>query len=210
MFLSRLVLDRRNPSVIQSLRDCHDMHRTIMKAFPESGSANAREKYGVLYRLIEQEKNIVLYVLSDIEPEWESIRSNGFEAKGCKDISGLLNVLIPKRRFAFDILVQPYRKQSREEGNSRRIMLRTPEERQAWLEKKATENGFRLEWFREEGHNLITGKHSEENGGAMFIGTVRYRGVLSVEDKEKFTKAFKRGIGPGKAYGLGMLMLSRA
>lgn len=210
MYLSHLLLDRRNPSVIQSLRNCHDMHRTIMKAFPQDGSVNAREDFGVLYRLMEQERTLTLYVMSEAAPTWDNIRHNGFSEIGCKDISRLPDVFREGRRFAFDLLAQPFKKVSREGANSRRETLKTPEERQAWMERKAKDNGFRLEWVREEGKNAMSGKHSEEKGGTLFIDAIRYRGVLIVEDQSKFTRAFVRGIGPGKAYGLGLLMLKRA
>ena len=36
MYLTKFSLDPRHPSVRQCLRDCHDMHRTVMKAFPDS------------------------------------------------------------------------------------------------------------------------------------------------------------------------------
>jgi CRISPR system Cascade subunit CasE len=181
-----------------------------MKAFPNDGADNAREDFGVLYRLTEQEKALSLYVLSDAEPMWGNILQSGFVAKGCKDVSRLPDAFIKDRRFAFDLLTQPFKKESRKGANSKRVMLKTPQERQAWLERKAKDNGFCIEWIREDGKNAVSGRHDEEKGGAMFIGAVRYRGVLIVEDQDMFMRAFMRGIGPGKAYGLGMLMLARA
>jgi hypothetical protein len=36
---------------------------------------------------------------------------------------------------------------------------------------------------------------------------VRFRGELTVTDGARFREAFQAGIGAGKAYGMGMLML---
>lgn len=39
---------------------------------------------------------------------------------------------------------------------------------------------------------------------------VRFCGELCVEDPQRFWQAFASGIGAGKAYGMGMMMLGRA
>jgi len=210
VYLSQLLLDRRNPSVIQSLRNCHDMHRTIMKAFPEHGTDQARKEFGVLYRVLFQNTSIWLYVLSEQKPDWPRIFQNGYIAKGCKDISGVKNAFREGRSFLFDILLQPSKKLSRPDGNSRRVTIGEPEEREQWLQRKARESGFRLEWYREEGKRKISGYHSTDRGGPLHLDAIRYRGVLTIEDDEKFINAYRSGIGPGKAYGLGMLLLAKA
>jgi len=207
MYLSRLTIDRTNPGARQSLRDCQDMHRTIMQAFPDTASKNTREDLNVLYRLYAGEKAISLYVLSDIRPDWERIRSFGFLPGGCKDISRLPDAFEPGRNFAFDIMLQPSKKVGRADGNSQRVMLKSQEERNLWLERKAEENGFEMIWFREEGQNKLFGKHKSGNGGPVYLSAIRYTGVLSVTNKDRFENAYRKGIGPGKAYGLGMLML---
>ena len=45
---------------------------------------------------------------------------------------------------------------------------------------------------------------------ASYLRAVCYQGVLQVSDAEKFRAAWKNGIGSGRAYGLGMMLLSRA
>ena len=43
----------------------------------------------------------------------------------------------------------------------------------------------------------------------MYLDQYHYQGVLQIIDAERFQLAVQRGIGPGKSYGLGMLMLSQ-
>ena len=50
MFLSHLYLNPSNRNVQRDIVDCRAMHTTVMTAFP-SVDANARQAFGVLYRL---------------------------------------------------------------------------------------------------------------------------------------------------------------
>ena len=43
----------------------------------------------------------------------------------------------------------------------------------------------------------------------MYLDQYHYQGTLQITDVEQFRKAVQGGIGPGKSYGLGMLLLSR-
>jgi len=210
MYLSKITIDRTNPGARQSLRDCQDMHRTIMRAFPVKKSETSRQDMNVLFRLYESDRVIRLYVLSAVLPVWDNICPFGFNSEGCKDISRLPDAFEPGRNFAFDILLQPSKKVSRTGGNSRRITLKTQDERSDWLKRKAEMNGFKTVWFREEGQRKYFGKHAGDKGSSLYLPAIRYRGVLSITDKDRFENAFRKGIGPGKAYGLGMLMLKNA
>ena len=44
---------------------------------------------------------------------------------------------------------------------------------------------------------------------SIFYRTVSFDGVLRITDAARFRDAFAKGIGPGKAYGLGLMMLAR-
>ena len=58
MYLSRLTLQIASPSVRQSLRNCQDMHKTLMQAFDCS-----REEACLLYRVFKTDAS-----LSDFKP----------------------------------------------------------------------------------------------------------------------------------------------
>ena len=74
MYLSRLLLDPRSREVRRDLAECHELHRTIMNAFPQSEEQGegARERFGVLHRLeTERQSNrLCLYVQSREKPDW--------------------------------------------------------------------------------------------------------------------------------------------
>lgn len=210
MYLSYLQLNVSHPAVRQCLKDCQDMHRTIMRAFPAELELPSREAYGVLYRVMRDRLGVKVFVLSESHPDWQAIADQGFSCKGAKDISRLSTAFAPGRRFAFDALLCPTKKTARPEGASRRVFLASADERAQWLERQAWQNGFDIEWVREEGQNKERGVHDVSRGGIMYHAGVRFRGVLVIRDSSAFSKAFSKGLGPGKAYGFGLLMLFRA
>jgi CRISPR system Cascade subunit CasE len=186
------------------------MHRTLMRAFPDEYQGSSREACGMLYRVMRERTGVRLFVLSEHCPDWRAISDQGFVIRGVKDVSNLPASFTRGRRFAFDALLCPTKKVSRQGRNGRRAFLSSADDRLQWLERKATQAGFLIEWVREEGQSKERGVHQPDRGGTMYHAGVRYRGVLVVEDSKAFCKAFARGIGPGKAYGFGMLMLFKA
>ncbi len=207
MFISAFILDRRSASVRQCLRNAQDMHRNIMSGFGNNGSNSEGSRLGVLYRLVDSGTDIKLYVLSPVLPNWNSFEEKGFYIEDTpKEVSYVSSVTGAGNRFGFDLLCIPSKKEKREGKNSRRILLKTEEERVEWLRKKAEQNGFSLLWVREEGGSkvMVKTKHSSTEA---WHGGIRFRGELVVLDAALFSKAFQKGIGAGKAYGFGMLLL---
>lgn len=198
MYLSRIKLDRNDPGVRQCLRNCQDMHRSIMKMFNTD-----RKSAGVLFRLSLE--NMTIYMLSCVEPK-QCVP--GMTITGTKDITDFERCISSDDVFDFDILLSPSKKVKEQDvKNSRRRFLRTAEERVQWMERKAEQNGFSIINCQEQKYLTMFCKHSSENDGKMLCNTMRYTGTLTLTDKDKFVSAFKSGIGSEKAYGLGMLLL---
>jgi len=201
MFLSKIELDRRNPSVRQALKNCNDMHRNLMGFFEMP-----RKEAGVLYRLHLTDFSASVYLLSDslLKP-----RSNatGMSLVGSKLIDGFLQSLTEGEIFNFDLLTLPSKKKPVEgQKNSRRIALRSAGERADWLRGKAAQYGFEIIWSREDGMYKQFGKSGKDE---MYLTAIQFRGMLRITDTALFTKAYTCGIGPAKSYGLGMLLLSK-
>lgn len=203
MYLSKLQLDIANPSVRQALRDCQDMHRNIMKAFDQS-----RETVQMLYRLVERIDCILLYVFSSVQPYWDHVIKNGYVLQDMKDISSLNTLYGNGSVLHFDLLACPSKKVSANgKKNSSRVMLKTAEERDAWLKRQAAKYGFEvLQCVQPTVDKQISGKRGDN---AVLFTAVEFEGVLRITDAELFWKSYAKGIGPEKAYGTGLLMLSR-
>lgn len=202
MILSLLSLDLTAPSVRQSLRDAQDLHRNLMKAFDTD-----RKDAEMLYRLMRSEKDIRIYVQSKLMPEWNRIEAFGFRCIKTKDISSLPESFHEGQVMRFSLLGCPAKKTPVEGKNSKRVLLRGESAQLDWLNHQAEKYGFSIL----ESH--ITGKEERISGkrssGEFFLSGVLFEGVLQVNDPEKFRDAFAKGIGAEKAYGFGMLMVSK-
>ena len=200
MYLSRIHLDVRNVNARKCMTDCQSMHRSILKMFHCS-----RQMGDVLYRW--DAGRSVVYIQSQNPPDAQAVPA-GVQLDGTRDIAELEGRIEAGRRYPFDLLAVPAKKVAMEgTKNSRRRLLRTPGERMDWLRRKGEQHGFELIHAVEAEQVSSYGKHAKENGGSMHVASVRFQGLLRVTDKERFRNAWRHGIGPGRAYGNGMLLL---
>lgn len=209
MYLSKILLDIRHPSVRQALRDANDMHRNIMAGFSEcDGSRAARAEIRVLYRLFSNRSQLYLLVSSDELPNSAALTARGFHTDDSliRDITPLKETFQTGLCLSFELFASPCRKVKGEGRNSRRMFLKTQEERADWLARKGAAGGFQLLQLDEIGGRTDVGGR---RGSEMIKNSaILYRGILRITDSEAFWHSFSGGIGPGKAYGMGMLNVS--
>lgn len=202
MILSRFHVDIGSPQGRECVRDCQNMHRSITRLFH-----CARKDGNILYRFNPDKMDV--YVLSEQAPDLQDI-PKGMKPQGQKDMSAWEAQLAEGQQYRFNLLAAPMKKVA-EEGikNSRRRFLRSPEERMEWLARKAEQAGFVVTEAQETNASTSYGKHAEDTGGAFYLRGVCYQGVLQVSDAEKFRAAWKNGVGSGRAYGQGLLLLTK-
>lgn len=205
MYRSKLTLDPLDPSVQQALRNVNDMHRNIMKAFDDPPSDSPRAENAVLYSVMDHMGKPAVYVISQVKPDWSRVR--GFDpVDDPMDFSGVRDRFSKGGVFGFRLFASPTKKVAREGKLSSRVFLRTPEERSKWLQRQAEKYGFELISFSENTESKVMGRKKDMQ--INYTG-VLFTGVLRIVDPDLFWKAYCGGIGPGKAYGLGMLMIRR-
>lgn len=224
MHLSLLRLNPASAAVQRDLRDVQALHRRVMSAFPDvlDPEVEARAYFGVLYRL-ELNRNtrqILLYVQSRIEPDWVQLPSgylrpaDGLDNPAVKRVDEVYARIQAGRVLRFRLRANPTRKIDTKSGpdgarrNGRRVPVRGVEEQIAWLARKAEACGFELL------HAVIAASGSEElvrsyETGKTFQG-VLFEGHLKVKDPIRFQETLAAGIGPGKAYGFGLLSVGPA
>lgn len=255
MFLSRLVLNPRNRTVRRDLADCHELHRTLLSAFPQAESSAPRDEFGLLYRIESDARNgaIRIIVQSKLEPDWSGLKGYLLEVEdnpACKPVGAFYDSLRAGQRLVFRLRANPTRKidtKTRPDGrksNGKRVDIHGEENQIAWLERKASSSGFRLlricigadqtaaasslcdlapdsgahsytpPDLRTRPEGKIFGWRADKNhqGGVkqLTFGAVQFDGLLEITDLEKFKQALADGIGPGKAYGFGMLSIAPA
>ena len=198
MYLAKLAVDPRHPSIRQALRDRQDMHRNLAAAYGT----------GFLYRLSEQKASPAVLVLSQSTSDEGQLASRGYHLDGIRDLSPLPGLYRESAVLRFDLMAAPSKKANEERGgNSRRVYLADPAQRTAWLEKQGQKYGFEvLEVHEPEAERTISvGRKT----GAFLLTGVVFAGVLRITDADVFWAAWAKGIGPEKAYGMGLMLLSR-
>lgn len=202
MYLTKIELDMGKRAVRAALGDCQMMHRLLNGLFSCS-----RGEAQLLYRVQNTGRYCAVYLYSDSPLIREKLLP--FMAlAGERDVSTWLSAMTVGQRLRFDLLTMPSKKVAQEGSkNSRRRVLRTADERMAWLARKASQNGFEILNVQELESSAFSGKHKAEHGGRMNWDSYHYSGILEIRDALAFQKALSNGIGPGKAYGLGMILL---
>lgn len=193
------------------LLDSYDWHQRLWECFPDSPA----QERDFLTRIDLLEGAVRAWMLVEREPICPSwCLPDDFKVR--KVASSFLS----HSHYAFDLRVNPTkslvqrevdgtpkRKANGKRASGKRVPLVAKEELRAWIDRKASESGFRISevkpleigptvdfWFRKKGKS---GVH----------GGVQFRGILEVTDPDKFAAAWKSGIGSAKAFGFGLLLL---
>lgn len=210
MYLSRLILNPLSRRVQKEIANPYEMHRTIMRAFPETID---QEKERVLFRLDQhpREGTLCLLVQSVGQPDWSWILGEkGFSylKPGLADNPGIkeFNPLFEKgQSLIFRLRGNPTVKR-----NGKRVGLYRYEEQEEWLGRKAKAGGFRILRMRASEEGIVKGvRHRDDATHNLKLLAVRFDGILQVTDPEVFSRTLMCGIGSGKGMGFGLLSLAR-
>lgn len=165
MYLSQLALNPLNRSVHRDLSDCHELHRTIMRAFPDVTSSSGkpetapRANLGILYRVdIDRRRGgVQVLVQSAVLPDWSRLASgyvlsdpSGGPRTTTKPIDHIYAGIQPGQHFVFRLRANPTKRIHRQvtpDGkvwDGKRVELRREEDWYAWLQRKAGNGGFEL------------------------------------------------------------------
>ena len=211
MYLSRLILNPRSRRARTDIANPYEMHRTVMRAFPDEADGGPGR---VLFRLDSGATSSALFLLvqSDKPPDWSFLSSpdaGGYLLEigdpehynpDSKRID-LFSLAAPQRLFRFRLRANPTVKR-----NGRRRAILKEEEQAAWLHRKASDAGFSLTGLRITPENAVTARR---NGSArLTFNSALFDGILRVTDTHAFKSALAAGIGPAKGFGFGLLSLA--
>ena len=225
MMLSRLELDPRHRDVMAAVRDPARLHTLVIKGFPLVTGASPRASLGVLHRLDQDGRGrVALFVQSRESPNWSPVASLlradiGPEAEVVRSIAADVQALGEGQLLAFRLRANAARKIETKTGadgkkrNGKRVPLRDPAARVAWLMRKGEAAGFALvEGLAGEPELRITdegplhaGRGHGDSGMRLTVEAVRFDGVIRVTDATKLRAAIEAGIGPARAYGCGLV-----
>lgn len=242
LYLSRLVLNPRSRQVMSEMADPYEMHRTLMRAFPNATAEaqTAREGFGVLFRVEALRGIPAVLVQSRFHPNWsflsgqrDYLRMDGeMPSASWKNVMPSYHKLRCGQILRFRLRANPTKRVAKQEDRMRgkRVELVHEEEQIAWLIRKGQERekgipgGFELlmkEIKEARGETRLVprvnvcsegkqkGRKWDEAGrhATTHLATL-FEGLLRVTDRDAFLQTLIRGIGPGKAFGFGLLSVA--
>lgn len=199
MYLIKVEMDRRDARHL--LADCQQMHRMITGLF-----GTDRQSSQILYRTQLAQNRLKVYLYA----QNPAVDPDGKYDIQQRDVTSWLDGMAAGQLWSFDLVASPSKKVGAEgQKNSRRRILREPAERQNWLERKAEQSGFAILHVEELEQIHVSGRHHADKGGTMYHDAYHYQGTLQITNADAFRSALQNGIGSGKAYGFGMMMVKR-
>lgn len=220
MFLHRIYLDPRSRQARRDLSDPYEMHSTLCRAFADLESKSGSGNF--LWRLEPEvgpgECSRVI-VQSSFVPDWSRISAKdwfGREPEPSLDLTEKLQLerLRVGQRFRFRLRANPCVSHK----GKRYGLLRTDQQID-WIERKGElqcgfslsecnsggpdEGSERFPHVRVSQPRMLEG--SQRSGNELRVFSALYDGILTVTQVEEFKAALRKGVGHGKALGLGLL-----
>jgi CRISPR system Cascade subunit CasE len=167
----------------------------------------------------------VILVQSAVKPDWEyAFRNAGFLLAAPSEVKLYEPSFVAGQRLRFRLAANPTKKietmqKAERESHTREELQekkgrhgkRVPvpaDQLQQWLVRHAESAGFSLdaESTTVQAGYIFIGK--TRDGKGQRLRSVHYDGLLTVTDSGKFRGTLVSGIGPGKAYGFGLLSVA--
>lgn len=199
LFLSQLVLDSAHRAVQRDLVSTYEMHRTIMRGYPED---TPREKANVLFRVEPVQGQLVtVLVQSSVAPDWRWLKAQPWSRQVASKALPLDHFDIPLgTELAFRLRANPTVCR-----DGKRHGLFKDKQQLAWLARKGEDSGFKVTRALtiKEGDQVVR----QTKKGPITLFAVRFEGLLRVLNAERIREGLTRGIGRGKSFGFGLLSL---
>lgn len=209
MHLSRLILNPRSRQVQRDLADPYQLHRTVMRAFPDDLPDDER----VLHRLEQDNRQgrLSLLVQSQHRPDWDELTDayllppDPFDPAGRNPAVKTFDPTLRRgQSLHFRLLANPTKRLGKSYGKDagKRVGLYKTEEQIEWLKRKAERGGFLVLSALPSREQMQKSRHGPK------LLTVRFDGILQVAEPETFADTLAQGIGSAKAFGCGLLSVA--
>ncbi len=209
MYLSRITLDPARRSTMKAMASPNLFHGAIEHAFSGPRIRN-------LWRIDKLGEKTYLLVLSQEKPDFTNV-ADQFGEEGAKNdweskpYEPLLSRIKTGDVWQFRLTANPtVSKASAKDKRGKVLGHITPAHQKNWLIKRAENHGFSL---TEESFNVTESRwmrfsKGTDGGKPITLLSVTYEGLLKVTDAELFQDTLTKGLGRGKAYGLGLLTVA--
>jgi CRISPR system Cascade subunit CasE len=203
MYLSRITIPMLSRTAQRNLANPYALHASFLRAFPPDIPGGGER---ILFRL-EPElmgQSRIALVQSDTTPSWTEDVLQEIATDAQSSLKTFEPELKRGRLLRFRLRANPVVTR-----DGKRLGLIGDEAHTDWLRRKGEKSGFRVR----EATSIDEGKVSamKRRGGQetrMTFQSVRFEGFLDVLDPDLLWAAVKTGVGPGKAFGFGLLSLA--
>jgi CRISPR system Cascade subunit CasE len=180
-----------------------------------------RRDAGFLFRIDPlRAARVAILVQSAVPPDWDyAFHNGGYLLAAPPEVRPYDPSFATGERLAFRLVANPTKrltKNSRErDGTSvapRWVGKRVPvpsEHLYEWLARRAAGGGFSIAEHSRAVQPGYVYLNKKADGPGQRLRSARYDGLLEVADPELFRKTVATGIGPGKAFGFGLLSVAR-
>jgi CRISPR system Cascade subunit CasE len=215
IYLSCLELELGRREARRWLSNPYRIHQRLLMAWPD-GTAGR-----VLYRTEAEARRPRILVQSTTAADWERAFAGYRVLAGEPRQKGVELVLRRGQTLRFLLRANPTVRRLQHEGaeavetprpgklTGERVGLLKEEEQLAWLERKAAEAGAEVvaAEARDQSEQV---SYRASTRTRMVHQCVEFEGRLWVREPERLEQAVRAGIGPGKAFGFGLLSLAPA
>ena len=207
MYLSRIKLDTSKTDTMRALVSPNIFHEAIESA--------DEERTRKLWRLDTLYGEHILLILSEKQIDLSNVAKqfcydDSFETK---NYEALLDRITNGSRWRFCLKANPtIQKYDPKKRRGKVLAHITTEYQSEWLKKQAEKNGFSLndeEWLVTGSRWYVFKKNRYKKDRVRMLAAT-YEGIRTVTDAEAFKKMLVTGIGREKAYGMGLLTVTRA
>jgi len=188
MYLTKIVVPNSLAAQLNFF-DPYQWHKALWECF------SSAKKRPFIFR-VDQDRNQITFLM-------QSLIQPLVQPWGLWQTKIVPKSFFEKDKYLFSLRAYPAFKKSiyKEDGTRERQGIRVPHmEPEKWLCEKAEENGFTI-----EGVSIIQ-RHNQTASKGFHVA-VDFQGVLTVKNKELFLTTITNGVGPSKAYGMGLFLL---
>lgn len=206
MYLHRLVLNLRNKEARRDVADSYEMHSTLCRVFSSNSAKCPPGSF--LWRLepeVSSDGSPMVLVQSATQADWDRIGVENWTSCEPKTLHGFLE----KMDISPSLLTKDMSFRYRLRGNpsvcqaGKRIGLFASDSQEEWLNRQGLLRGFVPLSIQRSQEQMLVGRR--RTGNPIKVYSVLFDGVLKVTEPLLFYDAVTRGMGHGKAMGLGLL-----
>ncbi len=206
MYLTRMELDTAKRKTIMAMALPALFHGTVERSFTEKG--------GKLWRLDALSGNTYLLLVSNERPDLTAAAEQFGTEKGweTQNYDIFLSNIKEGDRRGFRLKANPVITKSAGTGNHGKVLahLTTTQQKQ-WLFERSERNGFyiKLSEFEVVQNTWESFRKGTDGGKHVTFRTATFEGTLTVTDSKLFCRTLLYGLGREKAYGCGMMTVTR-